>query len=106
MKKIDTSKKLWLFTIIDFYPSGGMDDYNGSFDSFEEILEQIQIMLHTYKEVDSFQIFYSETSAYEEYDILHSLEYEDEDILYIELTYKNGEGCFTPVYVVNSTCRK
>lgn len=29
-------KRFWLFSGYDYYPDGGMNDFEGSFDSFEE----------------------------------------------------------------------
>lgn len=32
----DFSKRYWLFTMMTYYPCGGMDDFENSFDSIEE----------------------------------------------------------------------
>lgn len=36
-RKIDTSKRYWLFTWADYEAEGGFEDFRGSFDTIEEI---------------------------------------------------------------------
>lgn len=53
-------KRYWLFTGAEYYPSGGMKDFKGSFESVGEAIAHLQIVktsrsIEWYQILDSFE---------------------------------------------------
>jgi hypothetical protein len=60
-------KTFILFGFCDYYPSGGIEDYLGDFDTLEEAEKIID-----FTRFDNFQIFNQESKEYTDYRINHT----------------------------------
>ena len=60
----DLNKRYWLFTIEQYYPSGGLGDVRQTFDTIEEAEEKFQKIKNDEWGLMKIQIFDSERRVY------------------------------------------